>query len=148
MDSPQFRSAFSEIAAAHEFLAAHGGWFRESAECVVVLDLQKSNFGNYFDLNVKVFVQGLSDNRYTRGKEMVKKLTGDVFRRPPDRFQPALDLDRPFTRDERARSIEALFNEFVGPFAADALTRAGLASLATRGLVYLLPAVRAELGME
>ena len=76
---------------------------------------------------------------------MVKRLTGDVFLRPPSRFRPVLDLDEPMTRDERARAIEALFNEFITPLSADALTRARLLSLAARKRVHLLPAVRKQL---
>lgn len=77
----------------------------------------------------------------------VKTFSATVGREVSCRLS-SLNLGRPFTRDKRARSIEALFNEFVGPFAVDALTRSGLASLAARGVVYLLPAVRVELGME
>jgi hypothetical protein len=147
VDTQHFRKLFSKVAVANDFVGAHGGWFRESPECVIVLDLQKSNFGGYFELNIKVFVQGLFNDRYSRSKEMVKRLTGDVFLRPPDRFRAALDLDEPISHDERARAIEALFSEFIRPITDDALTRAGLMSLAARGLVYLLPAVRKELGV-
>jgi Domain of unknown function (DUF4304) len=145
IDAQQFKKLFSEVAVARDFVWDHGGWFRESPECVIVLDLQKSDFGNYFELNIKIFVQGLFNDHYSRSKEMVKRLTGDVFLRPPSRFRPVLDLDEPMTRDERARAIEALFNEFVTPISADALTRAGLITLAARELVHLLPAVRKQL---
>ena len=83
-DSEQFRKLFSEVAVARDFVWAHGGWFGESPECVIVLDQQKSNLGNYFELNIKVFVQGLFSVCYSRSKEMVKRLTGDVLLRPPD----------------------------------------------------------------
>ena len=55
---------------------------------------------------------------------------------------PLLDLDRPMTRNERSRAMKALFSEFITPITTAALTRAGLISLAERGLVHLLPAVR------
>ncbi len=141
----QFKQLFSEVAVARDFAWNHGGWFRESTECVVVLDLQKSSFGNYFELNIKIFVQGLFNEHYSRSKEMVKSLPGDVFRRSPSHFRPALDLDERMTHDERTDAIGRLFNEFITPFSVEALTRAGLVSLAARGLVYLLPAVRTQL---
>jgi hypothetical protein len=145
LDSQQFKKLFSGVAVAHGFVRDHGGWFRESPECVVVLDLQKSNFGNNYHLNIKIFVQGLFNSRYSRSKQMVKRLTGDAFLRPPGQFRPALDLDEPMKPNERVRAIDDLFNEFVTPISTEALTRAGLISLAERELVYLLPAVREQL---
>ena len=145
MDAREFKELFSDVAIANGFAAAHGGWFRESPECVVVLDLQKSNFGNYFELNIKVFVQGLFGHRYTRTKQMVKNLPGDVFLRPPARHKLSLDLDSVGSRDEGRAALEGLFQDFVTPTTVDALSRTGLVSLSARGLVHLLPAVRREL---
>lgn len=145
MDVKEFKKLFSEVAVANGFTAAHGGWFRQSTECVVVLDLQKSNFGNYFYLNIKIFVQGLFGHRYTPTKEMVKKLTGDVFLRPPDPYRLCLDLDRVGSRDQHKAVLEDLFRQFVTPVTNDALSRMGIMSLNARGQVHLLPAVRREL---
>lgn len=145
MDVKEFKELFSNVAIANGFSAAHGGWFQESTECVVDLDLQKSAFGNYFELNIKIFVQGLFGQRYTRTKEMVKKLPGDVFLRPPDRHKLSLDLERVGSRDDCRRALESLFQDFVTPRATDALSRTGLVSLNACGLVHLLPAVRREL---
>jgi hypothetical protein len=146
MDIKEFKKLFSKVAIANGFTAAYGGWFRESPESVVVLDLQKSNFGNYVELNIKVFVQGLFGTHHTRNKEMVKALTGDVFFRPPELYRGALDLDDVIP-NERKAAIKRLFHEFVMPITADALSRAGLGTLAARGSVHVLPAVRRELGM-
>jgi len=147
VETKQFKKLFSEIAIANGFTRAHGGWFQESPECVVVLDLQKSNFGNYFELNLKVFIQGLFGRRYVQSKNLVKKDTGDVFGRPPERHTNALDLSLSMSGAERHEVLEALFREFVNPTAVDALSREGLKSLESRGAVYLLPAVRHELNL-
>lgn len=145
MDTKEFKRLFGEVAAANGFVAAYGGWFQGSPECVVVLDLQKSNYGNYYELNVKVFVQGLFGEHHGRTKEMVKRHTGDVFRRQPKDYDPPLDLDSGLSYDERKAAIQALFSNFLVPFASEALSRAGIFSLAERGEIYLLPAVRKEL---
>ena len=71
-DIAEFKQLFSEVAVAHQFVRDHGGWFRESPECIVVLNLQRSNFGRYFELNVKVFVRGLFGESRARAKDMVK----------------------------------------------------------------------------
>ena len=58
MDNTEFKKQFGEIAKASRFDRAFGGWFKESNETIIVLELQKSNFGNYYQLNIKVFIQG------------------------------------------------------------------------------------------
>jgi len=144
-DIEAFKQLFSEAAIAGGFTHIYGGWFRESPECMVVLDLQRSAFGQYFDVNIKVFVRGLFGESHARTKEMAKTLTGDVFVRPPERFRLALDLDEPMPWNERVQRVGGMFSEFINPLTSDALTRSGLVSLAARGLVHLLPAVREQL---
>lgn len=145
MDTKSFKKLFSAVATANGFIAVHAGWFQESEECVVVLDLQNSNFGNYFELNIKIFVQGLFGMQYERDKDMVKKHIGDVFLRPPSRYKAALILDNALSSDERTAEIERMFKEFLMPFTAEALTRSGVMSLGASGQVYLLEAVRKQL---
>ena len=111
----------------------------------MILDLQESNFGSYFALIMKVFIQGLFGRRYVQSKDLLKKDTGDVFLRPPERYASVLDLGQPMSGAQRHAVLDALFREFLNPTAADALSRSGLRSLDSRGLVYLLPAVRQEL---
>lgn len=73
MDSKDFKGAFNEIARKSGFEKACGGWFKESDECIAVLDLQKSNYGDYYELNIKLFVQGMFGNHYVKGKDLVKR---------------------------------------------------------------------------
>jgi hypothetical protein len=148
MNTEQFKELFSATATAHGFTWACGGWFRQSPECLVVLNLQKSNFGNYFDLNIKVYIQGLFGKEYSPSKELVKRNTGDVFLRPPQQYDECLDLGNTVSSGKRRTIVEGLFLDFLNPLANDALSRAGLVSLAERGLVFLLPAVRQELISE
>jgi hypothetical protein len=145
MDSRAFKSLFSQIAAENGFDPEFGGWFRESEECVVVLDLQKSNFGNYYELNLKIFVQGLFGDHHVRSKDVVKKKAGDVFVRQPNQFRSQLALDSGLSPLEYERGLQMLFADFVRPVTSDALTRAGLLRLGHKGVVYLLPAVREQL---
>jgi hypothetical protein len=54
LDAQQFNELFSEVAVARDFVWDYGGWFWESRECVIVLDLQESNFGNYHEPNITI----------------------------------------------------------------------------------------------
>ena len=93
MESKEFKNVFEKVAKANNFEKAFGGWFKESTECIVVLCLQKSNFGDYYELNIKIFIQGMFGNKYTRSKDLVKKNVGDVFTRQPSDYSNVLDFD-------------------------------------------------------
>lgn len=145
MDSKEFKNIFDEIAKSNGFEKAFGGWFRESPECIIVLDLQKSNFGDYYELNIKVFVQGMFGNTYVKGKDLVKKHTGDIFTRQPNNYKNVFDFDTSMDDDKRKQGIEELFSEFIKPFTDKALSRQGLKELEVQEKIFLLPAVKEEL---
>lgn len=79
MNSKEFKKAFDELAQANNFEKSFGGWLKESLECIVILDLQKSNFGDYYELNIKIFVQGMFGNKYNKSKDLVKKTSRRYF---------------------------------------------------------------------
>ncbi|MGB4415558.1 MAG: DUF4304 domain-containing protein [Paludibacter sp.] len=145
MDSKEFKNIFNEVAKRNNFEKAFGGWFIESPECIVVLDLQKSNFGDYYELNIKIFVQGMFGNAYVKGKDLVKKEIGDTFTRQPDNYKDVFDFDISMDDDKRKQKLEELFSAFIKPFANKALSRKGLKELGDQEKIFLLPAVKAEL---
>lgn len=145
MDSKEFKNIFDDAAKRNGFEKAFGGWFKESTECIVVLDLQKSNFGDYYELNIKIFVQGMFGNRYSKSKDLVKKHTGDIFTRQPNEYKDVLDFDISMNFDSRKNKLEVLFSEFIVPFTDKSLSRLGLKELAEQKKIFLLPAVKKEL---
>lgn len=76
---------------------------------------------------------------------MVKKLPGDIFTRQPDNYKDVLDFDTVMDDAKRKERLENLFNEFIVPFTAKALTRLGIKELAEQDKIFLLPAVKEEL---
>lgn len=145
MTSLEFKSTFDEVAKEHKFEKAHGGWFLDSPECIIVLDLQKSNYADYFEMNVKIYVQGMFGRTYVRCKDLVKKDVGNVFMRQPNEYKDVFDFSMLMDDDRRKHRLEELFRVFVNPLTEKALSRHGLKELGARGTVYLLPAVKAEL---
>ena len=113
MDTRVFKAFFSDAAKRNGFTKAFGGWIDESPECITALDLQKSNFGDYYELNIKSFVQGMFGKSYATSKDLVKVQNGDVFVRPPVAYRDVFDLDDPMDRAERERRIDALFSEYI-----------------------------------
>ena len=146
MDNKDFKKMFDAIARSYGFEANFGGWFKESNECIVVLDLQKSGYGNYYELNIKTYIQGVFGNHYHKNKDLVKKDTGDIFTRQPKEYNDVLDLDSLIDNDTRKQRLEALFINFIVPDTNSTLSRAGIVAQAKNG-AFLLPAVKKELGI-
>ena len=145
MGNKEFKQLFDHIAKFGGFEYVYGGWYKTSEECIVILELQKSNFGNYYDLNIKIYVQGIFNNNYIINKDLVKKDTGDIFRRQPSEFNSVFDFDEPMNDEERNADLIKLFSDFIVPFTDKALLKSGIKELAEKGEITLLPAVREEL---
>ena len=109
MDSKEFKNLFDTVAKANDFERAFGGWFKESSESIIVLDLQKSNFGDYYELNIKIFVQGIFGNKYTKSRDLVRKHTGDIFTRQPNKYKDVLDFDTSMADEKRKGKLEQFF---------------------------------------
>jgi hypothetical protein len=145
MDSKEFKNLFGEMATANGFGKAFGGWLKESSECIAVLDLQKSNFGNYYQLIMKVFVQGVFGKTYIKSKDLVKKDVGHIRNGEPQEYKDVFDFDRQVEDLKRKERLEKLFQNHIVPFTDKALSRLGIRELANKGEILLLPAVKQEL---
>lgn len=136
---------FDLIARINGWEASFGGWFKESNECIIVLYLQKSNYGNYYILNIKIFVQDVFNKRYVKSKELVNKETGTIFRALPKDYNVAINLENQIDDQSRKQMVESIFIDFINPFADKALTRIGIKQLEEEKQIFLLPAVENEL---
>ncbi|MCW3111004.1 MAG: hypothetical protein JWQ09_5510 [Segetibacter sp.] len=146
MDSKEFKKLFGEIAEKNGFSFEYGGWLKESNECIVVLDLQKSNFGNYYQLNIKIFVQGLLGNTYQKNKHLIKNANGNFDLGEPKQYRPFFSLEEPIEDTERKQKLEELFSNYLMPLANKALTFSGVKELALSNQLPLGPAYKKELG--
>jgi hypothetical protein len=142
MDEKAFKKMFGQIADASGFDRAFGCWIRQSSECLFVLNLQKSNYGRYYELNVKIFIDGLFGRQNQIDKNLLKNAVGNVSTRQPNEFAPALALDNLMDDQQRAVELLRLFDEFLVPLADKAMTRSGVIELGRSGQLFLLPAVR------
>jgi hypothetical protein len=144
MDNKTFKILFNIAAIENDFVKSFGGWFKESPECIVTLVLQKSNYGNYYQLIIKVYVQGIFGNSYSISKSLLNGM-GDVFRGAPTEYNDIFDFDNMMDDKRRIEKLNDLFKNFISPFASEALTRDGIISLAKKEMIYLLPAVKQQL---
>jgi hypothetical protein len=146
MEKKEFKKTFGEIAQKNGFEFAFGGWFKQSNECIITLELQKSNFSDSYYLNIKIFVQGSFGQHYNKSANLLKDM-GDFFRRQPKEYEDALNFDVAMDDKTRIQKFESLFANFLIPFGNKALTRDGIKELISQGEIALLPAVKKELGI-
>lgn len=145
MNNKEFKKIFSEFAKANNFKHLFGGWIKESPECIIVLFLQKSNFADYFELNIKIFIKGIFGNTYLINKDLVKNQVGDIFLRPPNNYKEVFDFNNLIYDVDRIEKLKNLFVEFLNPFIEKAEFRKGLNELEEQKKIFLLPAIKNEL---
>ncbi|KPE49090.1 DUF4304 domain-containing protein [Chryseobacterium indologenes] len=142
MDSKEFKIVFGEIAKENNYLKAFGGWYLESSECLAVLELQKSTYGDYYMLNIKVFIQGSFDREYHPTKQLIKSPIGDVTKQVIDDI---LALDRPMSDDLRIEKLKELFKDTITPFVSKLMTKRSIIEAESKGEIKLLSSVKKEL---
>lgn len=145
MDRKEFKKLFGEVAKVNGFESAFGSWYKESAESFIILELQKSKFGNYFQFLIKIFIQGAFERRYSANKELMKSSIGHITLNEPTSYQRIFDFDQPMKDDERKEQLNQLFNNYIIPLKNKTLTKSGIRILAEKGEITLLPAVKEEL---
>ncbi len=106
MDSKEFKTVFGEVANTNDFKKAFGGWDKESPECIAILELQKSNFGDYYQLLIKIFIQGAFEKTYIPSKDLIKSSMGHITTNETPEYKAVFDFDEPM-EDE-------IFKLFIG----------------------------------
>jgi len=141
MEVKEFKSYFNDIAEQKGFVLSHNTLFKESEDTVVSLDLQKSNYGNSYYLNIKIFIKGLLNNNNSQ-KENLEKMTGDIFRREPKIFSDIFDLNSSVADEMRKDKLLNLFETFILPFCEKAASIKGIKELEKKGEILILPKIK------
>ncbi|MDX2002364.1 MAG: DUF4304 domain-containing protein [Chitinophagales bacterium] len=145
MDSKEFKTIFGEVAKAHDFKKVFSGWYKESPECLAILELQKSNFGDYYQLNIKIFIQGVFEKTYLPSKDLIKSSMGHVNSSETKDYKNVFDFDEPMDDSVREERLKELFEKHIVPFTSKTLSKSGVKELAAKGEIFLLPAIKKEL---
>jgi hypothetical protein len=145
MDTKEFKRLFDDIAKSYGFEAAHGGWYRELPAALFVLNLQKSNFGNYFEANLKLFLGETASVGNAELKKRVKSMNGDIFRRQPEEYRGAFDLDSRIDLADRRAVIDKMFGGLIDQIVSASTGPAGILRLRDAGVLFVLPTVEARL---
>jgi hypothetical protein len=145
MHSKEFKTVFGELAKYSYFKKAFGGWYKESPECIAILELQKSNFGDYYQLLIKIFIQGAFGRTYIPSKDLIKSSMGHITTNETLEYKAIFDFDEPMDDDIRKKGLKELFQNHIIPFTDKTLSKSGIRELADKGEITLLPAVIEEL---
>ena len=145
MDNKKFKQLFNDVARLYDFEQAYGAWFLVSPECIVVLELQKSYFGNYYELNIKSFVQGAFGNHYVKSKDLAKKYMGNCFGRQPSEYNDIFDLEEDMEDECRKERLEYFFKNFLAPLLPKLLSLSDLSKLPEYGDIFIPSAVKNEI---
>ena len=145
MNSKEFKTVFGDVAKVNDFKKAFGGWYKESTECIAILELQKSNFGDYYQLLIKIFIQGAFERTYIPSKDLIKSSMGHVTTNETIEYKTVFDFDEPIDDAIRKKRLEDLFQNHIIPFTNKTLSKSGIKKLADKGEIFLLPAVKEAL---
>ena len=146
MEASVFKKIFNEISKKSGFQKIFTDWCKESEECIVMLNLQKSNFENLYYLNIKIFIHEIFGNIYLKDKNLLKD-TGDIFLRQPVEYKNIFDLNSSINDKDRRKKIEDLFIEYIIPLVNSLLTKKGIIEKHQKEGLFLLPNIKKELGI-
>jgi hypothetical protein len=106
-----------------------GTWYREQEESILVVNLQKSNFGEQYYINLGVMLKGNSSVRLPP-KEHECQVRLRIEAATPVEEQALTALlnleDRSIEASDRERRVQALMAEHALPFLLQCSTRAGI----------------------
>jgi hypothetical protein len=106
-------------------------WYLDTKESIVVVNLQKSNYGQQYYINIGIWLKALGDSRYPpEHKCHVTIRAGDLSEEFSEEFssKPSLlDLERTvMANDVRIEQLERLVRTGVLPWIRSCVTVAGL----------------------
>ncbi|MDP1978677.1 DUF4304 domain-containing protein [Undibacterium sp.] len=145
MENKNFKKMFGQIAQHFGFRFVFNGWFKESEECITVLNLQKSNYGNYYDLVIKIYVQNCLGKQHVVSKDLVKNQLGTADRGHPREYDDLFNLELNMEDDQRRQGLEQFFQTYMEPFSEKSLSRLGVQELGEKKELFLTPAVKESL---
>ena len=148
METKDFKKAFDDIAIANGFEKHFGAWFKESTDCILGLILVKSNFSRLYYLRIKVNLRHAYGREFEKNKEWVKHDIADILVGPSKEFDNLFDLEKEISKDDRLKLMERFFRTDIQRLTEKLLHRDGIIELYKTGQIFLLPAVKVELGSD
>ena len=111
-----------------------GGWYWRSDEVVAVVDLQKSQYGPKYYVNVAFWLRAVGDERWPKTwKSHIAMRIEDLPGVERDRVECLLDLESDVADEQRVDELSALLTTAVAPFIERGNSLVGLRSMIDDG---------------
>lgn len=119
MEAKQLEKLFHTLLAPHGFKKKGATWYLESDDVIGLVNLQSSNFGDQFYVNLAVWLKVLGDNPTPKEHQCpVRTRLTSAFPDEQARFEQAFDFESESLSDtKRAEEISEIVNKWIIPFA-------------------------------
>ena len=121
METKEFKTMFGKIAKSNGFKFLYGGWYKESSDCIVVLELQRSNYSILYYLNIKIYIRGAYGQANIVDKNIIKNRMGNLLTRQPNEYNDCFNLETCLDDNARRARLEELFKNYINPLTEKAL---------------------------
>ncbi|UZO81489.1 hypothetical protein NBT05_03205 [Aquimarina sp. ERC-38] len=145
MDPKEFKKLYTTTIKLYSFKKKYHGYMIELEDSTLFLDLQRSNFGIYFDLNIRVFIEGAFDIFYKKNPDQIKKNIGSIFMRQPVEYDKFFRLENDLTDIERKTGLVKLFELVILPLKDKVKTYNDILRSINNKELKVLPPVQEEL---
>jgi len=115
-----------------QFQRKSNTWYRDTDETIVLVNVQKSNFGEQYYINLSVWVKGLPGDPCVRLPSQavlchIEGRLGGLMPGEDERLRQMLNVeDESLEKDQRRHAIEDVITRIVLPFLLQCSTRAGI----------------------
>lgn len=149
MSENVLRKTFDSVARYAGFSKHSGAWYLRQAETVAVIELQKSQYGPQYYLNVALWLLPLGDSQFPREEKChVRTRLTRLFPELEGRLKQILDLQFPMDESIRGTELRDMLERLLLPALKECSTIRGLqgrggdlllkSSLVTRAAQQLL----------
>lgn len=128
------QQGFDRFGSKAGFEKKSGSWYRRTPEVIAILNLQKSQYGPQYFLNLSFWLRELGDERYPKAHQshVVARVSG-LVPKVESRLKALLDLEYAVSDEVRIFELVAVLSDNVLPIVERAKDVDGLRSLVADG---------------
>jgi hypothetical protein len=117
MNKSVLESAIDRQLAARGWRRRGSSWYAETTESISAINLQKSQWGGQFYLNIGLYYRALGDERFPEEHKLhLRGRLSSITEASRLDLDTVLDLEQPLPDEERTRSLEAAVLEVAVPY--------------------------------
>ena len=110
MDKEQFKSIVHPLMKANSFRRKGNSWYKTTAECIVLFNLQHSSYGKMFYINLAALLRKGDDILFPKEYQCDIRMRFPIMEIEGYSTQMILDLESTIDEQLRSRLIENIIN--------------------------------------